>query len=164
MGGARPRPGRGGPGRDRWIPLALVLPFVGIIGADAVMAWMAARSDPGLVADAPLRIGLANRALPTDRLRLEFGLRPEGGGQAMTLRLRDAEGAPVPIAAAEGRLERATHAGEDRPVPFAPLPGGTAWRAVVAPPDAGAWQVSVTARDAEGGVAMAVVRLGPPPR
>ena len=36
----------------RYIPLALVLPFVGIIGADAVMAWMAARSDPGLVARA----------------------------------------------------------------------------------------------------------------
>lgn len=162
MSGARPRPGRGS-GRDRWIPLALVLPFVGIIGADAVMAWMAARSDPGLVADAPLRIGMANRA-PTERLRLEFGLRPEGGGQVLMLRLRDAEGAPVPIAIAEGRLERATHAGEDRPVPFTPLPGSDAWRAVVAPPDAGAWQVSVTARDAEGGVAMAVVRLGPPPR
>ena len=160
MSGARPGRGRGS-GRDRWIPLALVLPFAGIIGADAVMAWMAARSDPGLVADAPLRIGMANRA-PTDRLRLEFGLRPEGGGQVVTLRLRDAAGAPVPIANAEGRLERATHAGEDRPVPFRPLPGGTAWQAVVTPPDAGAWQVSLTARDAEGGVAMAVVRLGPP--
>jgi nitrogen fixation protein FixH len=147
------------PRSRRWIPLLALLPLLALVAADAVMAVLAARSDPGLVADAPRRVGLA-RLAPEASLRLDLALEPAPGGLAMTVRLRDLTGAAVPAAAAEGRLERATHAGADRPLRLEALPDG-AWRAAVALPDAGAWQVTVAARDAGGRSALAVARLAP---
>ena len=123
------------------------------------MAVLAARTDPGLVTDAPRRIGLA-RIAPTAELRLVLTLVPRPGGYLLGVRLRDAAGAPVAAAMVEGRLERATHAGEDVPLGFAPGEGG-AWTVAVALADAGAWQVTVTARDAAGRSALAVARLAP---
>ena len=150
----------GGTTGRRWIPLLALLPLIALVAADVVMAVLATRSDPGLVADAPRRIGMA-RLAPAAEMRLDATFAPEGGGDyALTLRLRDPAGATVPAVAAEGRLERATHAGADRPLVFSPAPGG-AWKAAVALPDAGAWQVTAAARDAEGRSALAVVRLAP---
>ena len=147
---------RRAPGR-RWIPLLALAPLLALVAADAVMMVLAARSDPGLVADAPRRVGLA-RLAPEAELRLDLAL--EVGGRALRLRLQDASGAPVPAVAVEGRLERATHAGNDRPLHFATAPDG-AWMAELVLPDAGVWQVTAAARDAAGRSALAVVRLAP---
>ena len=46
----KPRAGR------RWIPLLALAPLIALVAADAVMAVLAARTDPGLVTDAPRRI------------------------------------------------------------------------------------------------------------
>lgn len=146
-------------GGRRWIPLLALAPLLALLAADAVMIVLAARSDPGLVADAPRRLGMA-RLAPTAELRLDLALSPAPGGQALHLRLRDAAGAPVAAVAAEARLERATHAGDDRPLPLLPREDG-GWTAPVTLPDAGAWQVTARARDAEGRSALAVMRLGP---
>jgi nitrogen fixation protein FixH len=163
------RPPRGGRPRQRWIPLLALAPLLALMAADAVMATLAARSDPGLVADAPRRLGLA-RVAPEATLRLELDATPERRAPgdplpAYVVRVRpiDADGLPVGDAArVEGRLERTTHAAADRPVRFEPaaaVPG--LWIARVAPPDAGAWQVSIAARDAAGRSGLAVLRLAP---
>jgi nitrogen fixation protein FixH len=149
----RPRAGR------RWIPVLALAPLIALVAADAVMAMLALRSDPGLVADAPRRIGLAHVA-PAAELRLDLSLVPRPEGHLLGLRLRDAAGQAVAAERVEGRLERATHAGEDRPLRFVPGTDG-AWTALVAPPDAGAWQVSALARDGAGRSALAVARLPP---
>ncbi|PHK93494.1 hypothetical protein CR162_18260 [Pseudoroseomonas rhizosphaerae] len=144
----------------RWIPLLALFPLLALMAADVVMAVLATRSDPGLVADAPRRLGMA-RLAPTAELRLDAVAEKRARGvYLMTLRLRDAAGAPVPAAMAEGRLERTTHAGADQPLPFEPVRGG-GWRAEVVLPDAGAWQVTLAARDEEGRSALAVIRLAP---
>ncbi|MCB4823442.1 FixH family protein [Roseicella aerolata] len=149
---------RRGP-RRRWIPLLALAPLLALLAADAVMVVLAARSDPGLVADAPRRLGMA-RLAPAAELRLDLALAPAPGGHALRLRLRDAAGAPVAAEAAEGRLERTTHAGADRPLRFTP-DGAGGWTAELVLPDAGAWQVTAAARDAEGRSALAVLRLAP---
>lgn len=145
--------------RQRWIPLLALLPLLALMAADAVMVAFATRSDPGLVADAPRRIGLAQMA-PAAALRSELSVAPQSGGHALTLRLRDQAGAAVSDATVEGRLERTTHAGADQPLHFAPAGEGT-WTAEVMLPDAGSWQVSITARDRQGRSALAIARLAP---
>jgi nitrogen fixation protein FixH len=146
------------PGRNRlWIPLLALAPLVALVLADMVMVTLAMRSDPGLVADASRRVGLA-RLSPATELRLELEVAPAAEGAALTLRLRDAAGHALPAALAEARLERTTHAGADRPVPLALRQDG-AWAGIVTLPDAGAWQVSAAARDAEGRSALAILRL-----
>jgi nitrogen fixation protein FixH len=144
----------------RWIPLLAVSPLLALMAADAVMAVLATSTDPGLVADAPRRIGMA-RLAPAAELRVDaLAERQNDGTYLMTLRLRDARGALVPAAAAEGRLERTTHAGADQSLSFSEAGGGT-WQARLVLPDAGAWQVTLAARDEDGRSALAVIRLVP---
>lgn len=144
----------------RWIPLLALLPLLALMAADAVMAVLATRTDPGLVADAPRRLGMA-RLAPRADLRIDTSVERQGpNGYRMTLRLRDASGGLVPTVAAEGRLERTTHAGADQLLSFHEARGG-AWQASLVLPDAGAWQVTLAARDEEGRSALAVIRLTP---
>lgn len=145
--------------RRRWIPLLALAPLIALVAADMVMVTLATRTDPGLVADAPRRLGMA-RLAPTAELRLDLALAPAAGGRALVLRLRDEAGAPVAAELAEARLERTTHAGADRPLPLSPRADGS-WTGMVTLPDAGAWQVTAVARDAEGRSALAVLRLSP---
>jgi nitrogen fixation protein FixH len=149
---------RRGAGR-RWIPLLALAPLLALLVADAVMLVLAARTDPGLVADAPRRVGLA-RLAPAAALRLDATLAPVPGGYALRVRLRDEAGEAVPAALAEARLERTTHAGDDRPLDLSAAPDG-GWLAEFALPEGGAWQVTVRAHDAAGRSALAVLRLAP---
>jgi nitrogen fixation protein FixH len=145
--------------RRRWIPLLALLPLLLLVLADAMMAMLAIRTDPGLVADAPRRVGLARMA-PGGGLVLDLAVAPMAGGYRLELRLRDTAGMPVAEAEVGGRLERPTHAGADRPLRFLPAPDG-AWRSEAVLPDQGAWQVSIGARDAAGRSGLLVARLGP---
>jgi nitrogen fixation protein FixH len=114
-----------------------------------------------MVADAPRRLGLARLAPAAGPMKLDLALVPdEPGRHTVHLHLRDATGRTVPAVAAEGRLERTTHSGSDRPLRFSPGSGGV-WTAPVVLPDAGAWQVTAAARDEEGHSALAVLRLAP---
>jgi nitrogen fixation protein FixH len=145
--------------------LLALAPLLALMAADVVMATLAIRSDPGLVADAPRRVGLA-RVSPEATLRLSITAtaptrRQEGqGSRELLIGLTDAEGMAVETAVLEGRLERTTHAGSDRTLDFEAVRPGT-WRAVITLPDAGSWQASIAARDAQGRSGLAVLRLTP---
>jgi nitrogen fixation protein FixH len=141
------------------IPFLALLPLLSLMIADAVMAMLAMRTDPGLVADAPRRVGLA-RIAPEMALAAEVSVAARPGGYEISVWLRTPDGTAVSDAAVEGRLERTTHAGADRPLVFARARDGV-WTARAVPPDRGAWQVTVAARDAAGRSALAVARLSP---
>jgi nitrogen fixation protein FixH len=145
--------------RRPWIPILALLPLISLMLADAVMATLAARTDPGLVSDAPRRVGLA-RIAPEMALSAEVRLAERIGGHEISVRLRAPDGTPVSEARVEGRLERTTHAGADRPIAFAHAGDGI-WTALAVLPDRGAWQVSVAVRDPAGRSALAVARLSP---
>jgi nitrogen fixation protein FixH len=89
-------------------------------------------------------------------LELRVGSRT-GDGVVVEARIRGPDGRPALAEAVSGTLRRATHARDDRPVIFEPALEG-AWRAVVAPPGGGIWEISVQARSA-GAVANGSLRL-----
>lgn len=154
---------------SRWIPWAIAGVFAAIVLADLVMVALAVRTDPGLVAGAPARLGTGNVLPPATGLRLEVEQSGGGGGPIrVAARLRDRDGRPAQAAAVTGALQRATDARADAALAFAPAPGGAEngallWRATL-PPDlpAGAWDLAVQARDGAGNLlATATLRLAP---
>ena len=155
------------PPRDsRWIPWTLVGVFVAFILASLALAVIAMRSDPGLVAGSPARLGTGQVLPPATGLRLEVRqASPVGGGPIRgEARLRDRDGRPVPAANVTGALQRATDARADAAVAFAPGPteadGGAPWRATLPDLPAGAWDLAAQAQDGAGNVlATATLRL-----
>src|ERR687894_3019959 len=57
--------------RSRWIPWTIAGAFAAIVLADLVMVAIAVRSDPGLVAGSPARLGTGNVLPPATGLRLD---------------------------------------------------------------------------------------------
>lgn len=153
---------------SRWIPWTIAGVFASIVAADMVMVVLAVRTDPGLVAGAPARLGTGNVLPPATGLRLEVEQSGGGGPIRVAARLRDREGRPAQAAAVTGALQRATDARADAALAFALVPGGAEdgallWRATL-PPDlpAGAWDLAVQARDGAGNLlATATLRLAP---
>lgn len=141
----------------RWVPLLAVLPLFALLIADVVMTSLAVGSDPGVVADAPRRIGLA-RLAPGTEMKLQVSVTRRDQGYRVSLELRDPQGNSIPATAAEGRLERPTHAGADQRLAFTQDPRGV-WISDVRTPDRGAWQITVAASDQNGRSAIAVARL-----
>jgi hypothetical protein len=144
--------------RSSWIPWVLAAGFAPFILAAVVLSFVAARSDPGLVAGAPQRLARAY-VLPTGPapvldLRVT-GRSPEG--LLLEARLRGPDGRPAAASAMQGTLQRATHARDDRPVSFSPAADGS-WRAVVSVPAGGVWDLAVRAEGADG-TAQASLRL-----
>jgi nitrogen fixation protein FixH len=123
-----------------------------------VMSVIAVRSDPGLVAGAPMRLA-GSQVMPTGpapALDLRVAARGEAG-LVVEVRLRGPDGRPARAEAVSGTLGRVTHAREDAPIAFEPAPDGS-WRALVTPPAAGDWSVAVRAQG-PGGTAEATLRL-----
>jgi nitrogen fixation protein FixH len=154
------------PRESRWIPWTIAGVFVAFVLAGLTMVVIALRSDPGLVAGAPARLGTGNVLPPATGLRLD--VRQAGGGSGpvrVEARLRDRNGRPAPAAAVAGALQRATDARADAAVAFAPAPaadpdGAVPWRATLPGLPAGAWDLAVEARDEAGNVlATATLRL-----
>jgi FixH protein len=144
--------------RDAWIPWALGAGFGVFLLGGVALSIIAARSDPGLVAGAPQRLA-GSYVVPTDPAPV-LELRVVGrGAEGVTVeaRVRGPDGRPATVEALTGTLGRATHARDDRPVAFAPAAGG-AWRAVIAVPGEGTWEVAVRARS-DTGTANASLRL-----
>jgi hypothetical protein len=144
--------------RSTWIPWVLAAGFAPFLLAAVALSFIAARSDPGLVAGAPQRLARAY-VLPTGPapvldLRVA-GRSPEG--LMLEARLRGSDGRPTAASAMEGTLQRATHARDDRPVRFTPAADGS-WRAVVSMPAGGVWDLAVRAEGADG-TAQASLRL-----
>lgn len=143
---------------NAWIPWAFGAVFGVFLLASVALAVIAARSDPGLVAGAPQRLA-GSYIVPTGPapvLELRVASRSEAG-ILVEARVRGPDGRPALAESVTGTLHRATHAQNDQPVLFEPAPDG-AWRAVVARPGAGTWEIAVQALSA-GAVANGSLRL-----
>lgn len=144
--------------RSLWIPWAFGLGFGLMLLLSVVMSVIAVRSDPGLVAGAPMRLA-GSQVMPTGpapALDLRVAAR-SAAGVVVEVRLRGPDGLPARAESVSGILGRVTHARDDAPVTFDPAPDGS-WRALVTPPAAGDWTVAVRARS-PGGTAEATLRL-----
>lgn len=142
--------GKPGGKRDAWIPWAFGAGFGLFLVAAAALAVIAARSDPGLVTGAPQRIAGAY-IVPTGPAPV---LDLQVAGRAplevvLVARLRGPDGRPAAAESMSATLHRATNARDDHPVAFTPMPDGS-WRAVVALPAAGTWEIGAQARSAAG--------------
>ncbi len=148
---------------SRWIPWTIAGVFAAVVLADLGLVLLAVRSDPGLVAGAPARLGTGNVLPPATGLRLEVTqARGAAGAIRVEARLRDRDGRPVPAAAVTGALQRATDARADAALAFAPAPpdADAPWRATVPDLPAGAWDLAVRAHDGAGNLlATATLRL-----
>ncbi|MBD0270436.1 MAG: FixH family protein [Acetobacteraceae bacterium] len=141
--------------------------LVAFILVNLGMAVIATRSDPGLVAGSPARLGTGQVLPPATGLRLEVAQAPgaAGGGPIrLEARLCDRDGRPAQAANVTGALQRATDARADAALAFAPGPadpdGGAPWRATLPDLPAGAWDLAVQAHDGAGNVlATATLRL-----
>lgn len=155
------------PRESRWIPWTIAGVFAAVVAADVAMVALAVRSDPGLVAGAPARLGTGNVLPPATGLRLEAAATGGGAGPVVVeARLRDRDGRPVPAAAVTGAVQRATDASADAALAFTPARSGAedgaqAWRAPLPSlPPSGAWDVALQAHDGAGNVlATATLRL-----
>ena len=144
--------------RSLWIPWTIGACVAAFMAATFALIFVAARSDPGLVAGSPARLAGTNltptASAPALDLRVVEHL-PDGA--VVEARLRGKNGRPARAEAVAGVLQRATHKQDDAPVAFTPLPDG-AWRATVRPPAPGVWDLAVDARG-DGGRASASLRL-----
>jgi nitrogen fixation protein FixH len=146
------------PRAARWIPWTIVSAFLLIVVANVVMVTLAVRSDPGLVAGAPARLGTGNVLPPATGLQLD--VRETGDGGPVEALLRDRAGRPMPAAAVTGVVQRATDARADAAVSFAQAQADAPWRAALPELPAGAWDVALHAYDADGRIlATATLRL-----
>ena len=144
-------------GSDAWVPWAFGAGFGAFLLGGVVMSVIAIRSDPGLVAGAPQRLA-GSDILPVGRapvLELRVSAR-SAAGVLVEARVRGPDGQPAMAEAVTGTLRRATHSRHDRPLVFEAT--GGVWRALVAPPDDGIWDIAVEARSA-GAVANGSLRL-----
>lgn len=134
--------------------------FVTFNAMAAVLAVVAVRSDPGLVAGSPaMRVAgahvMSTALAPALNLRV---VRRGDGGIEVEARLLRPDGTMGLAETVQARLQRPTDALSDQAVPFTRSADGT-WRSLVRLPGPGAWDVAVQARDAEGGTASASLRL-----
>jgi len=146
--------------RDLWIPWTIAAVFLAFLGVPVGMSVIAAGSDPGLVVGVPgtkLAGSYVMDAGPAPGLELSVvGRRPGWIEIQATFRSSDTmSGAPGGITA---MLQRATDAKADQAVQFTPI-SAQAWRATVAVPGPGAWNIAVQVQDGAGRVAAATLRL-----
>lgn len=137
--------------RGRWIPWAIAAFFSVVAAVNATMIWLAISTWPGLETDRAYEAGLAyNRTLDAKARQDALGWQGEIAGRIiagfdaeLTLRVRDAEGAPLTGAVAVVRLVRPTSEGHDL---IAELPelGAGSYRATITLPLAGIWDAEVT--------------------
>lgn len=139
------------PRRGRWIPWAIVAFFAVVAAVNLVMIWLAISTWPGLETDRAYEEGLAyNRTLDAKARQDALGWQGEITGRItagfdaeLTLRVRDADGAPLTGAVAVVRLLRPTSEGHDLVADLHELGAGS-YRAAVTLPLAGIWDAEVT--------------------
>lgn len=137
--------------------LLMLLGFFGAVAAaNAVFIYLAVSSFPGLETENAYARGLAyNETLRDAEAQRKLGwsvtldhAATEGGGQRLTVSIRDRAGVPLADLAVAGVLRRPTHEGMDQSLDFRPLGAGR-YAAEPSLPAAGQWDIrlSATARD-----------------
>jgi nitrogen fixation protein FixH len=130
-----------------WHVLVAMLVFFGVvIAVDTAFVFAAYRTYPGEVAVTPYEDGLDyNRTVARRKAQAALGWSASAGAEdgAVTVEIRDAAGAPVSGLKVKGALRRpATETGKIE-LAFVEVEPGRYAAAVK--PDAGAWDLSVTA-------------------
>lgn len=130
-----------------------LLGFFGlVIGVDVVFTVLAVRSDPGATSLTAYEDGLAyNATLETRAAQAALGWRAtveQGAPGVVTVRLTDAEGAPLDGLAVKAALRRPATAAGARTLAFRPVAPG-AYRAETTV-EVGAWDLDLSARDPSG--------------
>jgi nitrogen fixation protein FixH len=130
---------------------AIMAFFAVVIGANAVLAVVAAGSWTGLVArNGYVESQHYNEVLADARRQQRLGWRSEleGGADGLVFRISDSNGRPLPGLAVAASLGRPTDEAEDRAVRLDDRGGGL--YAADGGLAAGAWTVEVTAHDGAG--------------
>lgn len=139
---------RGQPGS--WIPWLFIGFFGLVLGANAVMIWLALGTWTGLATENAYQKGLAyNRSLEAARVQAALGWRADlaveqraGGRASLALDLKDRAGNFVRDAEVRARFIRPTHQGHDVQTELVHQPDGV-WRGEVTLGLAGLWDVEV---------------------
>jgi nitrogen fixation protein FixH len=143
--------------RDRWIPWLFVGFFAVVLGANGTLVYFAAASWTGLETKEYYIKGLTyNRTLKDVERQRKLGwksrlsLRKAGSNeQELIFQLVDDTGRGLSGASAEAAFVRPTHIGHDFTTPLADRGAGR-YRAVVALPLPGQWDIHVTVRHRDG--------------
>jgi nitrogen fixation protein FixH len=153
-------PNEDGP-RDRWIPWMFVVFFAVVFGANGMLVYFAAASWTGLETKEYYIKGLTyNRTLEDVARQRELGWKGKlalrsaaKGGHELVVELRDAKGRGLSGGTVQADFVRPTHTGYDFSVDLADRGKGR-YRAAVAPPLLGQWDVRVTVRHPYGAYRM----------
>lgn len=137
--------------RDRWIPWTFVAFFAVVLGANGALVYFAAASWTGLETKEYYIKGLTyNRTLDEVALQRELGWkgqlalrRAAKGDHELVVELRDAKGRGLSGGTVQAAFVRPTHTGFDFSLTLADRGKGR-YRAAVAPPLPGQWDVHVT--------------------
>lgn len=152
------RPFRG----DSWIPWAFVGFFLVVVLVNGIMIWLAFATWTGISGENSnsYRQGLAyNERLAEVRAQQALGWQAAvafASGEAgtnsgrLTVDLSGADAAPLAGARVTAELLRPTHPGHDFAVPLLPSGDGGAYRANIAFPLPGQWDLRVTATHPDG--------------
>lgn len=146
--------------RDLWIPWTIAAVFLVFLAAPIGMSVIAMGSDPGLVAGIPgTKIAGAYVKDTGPGPGLDLSIVGRGAGWIEVQAVLRSESATFGTAGhiAAG-LQRATDAAADQAVQFTATSAHT-WRARVALPGPGAWNIAVQVRDGDGRMAAATLRL-----
>jgi nitrogen fixation protein FixH len=137
------------PARGRWIPWVFVVGFAVIVAVNATMVTFALRSFPGLADPAAYNHGIRYNAVLAEADRqaaLGWQLAAElaPAGDALVVRATRADGTPLEGLTLTGELTRPVDAPASVMVALAPAGAGL-YRARVALPRAGQWELHVVA-------------------
>lgn len=146
--------------RDLWIPWTIAAVFLAFLAAPVGMSMIAMGSDPGLVAGIPgtkLAGAYVKDTGPGPALDLTIVGRGAGWIEVQAV-LRSESPTAVTTGRIAAGLQRATDAAADQVVQFTATSANT-WRAKVAIPGRGAWNIAVQVRDGDGRMAAATLRL-----
>ena len=146
--------------RDLWIPWTIAGVFLAFLAAPVGMSVIAMGSDPGLVAGIPgtkLAGAYVKDTGPGPGLDLSIVGR-EAGWIEVQATLRSESATSNTTGRIAAGLQRATDAAADQVVQFTATSANT-WRAKVAIPGPGAWNIAVQVHDGNGRMAAATLRL-----
>ncbi|MGD1880598.1 MAG: FixH family protein [Kiloniellaceae bacterium] len=139
--------------RGKHVLLAMIGMFGIIIAVNAVFVVLALDTFTGLTTENPYKEGLAyNKVLAARDAQRDLGWQgtvrtdTAGGEDSITVMLSDKAGDPLGGLELAGTLRRPIHAGEDQPLNWQEASPGH-YRAVVALPERGNWDLVVTAHD-----------------
>lgn len=152
-----PTAGRTARNPDWWIPWSFVAFFGVLVVVNAIMVFFAVKTWTGLDTDDAFRQGLAynERLAQTNaqidqgwQVQLDFSQAEAGAGQ-LEVALKDRYGTPLTHALVTAHVARPTDRAADFELVFEDLGNGL-YRADLAPPLSGQWDVRLTAEHERG--------------